>query len=247
MSGHLDRMKVPELRLFLKARNVKNSGINKAELLRMAKLYERQPVLNVLQETLPCQIWESAKDCEWNDVSSFSLSIPSAFTITSISSYLSSLHVSLAVGDEEDVGTQKPVIKGRQMHQSEKLTLAEWGHLNDRTLLFRGNCEASLKKQMCRYPRVALSASGAIAQAECTCEAAADGRCCHVAVLLYLIEDMSFKIKPRIRATSTSTTLYWGRGRVVGNDPKPIYTPQYPKRHKTGIFKSSKVSYKCHF
>jgi hypothetical protein len=243
MSGQdLDRMKVPELRQYLKARNVKNSGINKAELLRMAKLYEQHPVLDLHQEseeTQLCQIWDSAKDCQWNDVSSFSLSIPSTFTIVSITSYLSSLHVSLAVGDEdedeeEDAGTQKPVIKGRQMYQSEKLTLAEYSSLNDGTLLFRGNCEASLKKQMCRYPRIAIAASGAVAQAECTCEAAADGRCCHVAVLLYLIEDMSFAIKPRIRATSTSTTQYWGRGRVVGNDPKPIYTPQYPKRLKTG-------------
>jgi hypothetical protein len=241
----LEKMKVIELKEFLKSRNVKNSG-NKFELLRMARLYVNHPVINLDQGTgVPCQIWESAT--EWKDVSTFSLSIPSAFSIASINAYLSCLLVSLSArakeGEEEvddeneddtEAGTRKPVVKGRQMYQSEKLTLAEWACLDNGTFLFRGNCEASLKKQMCRYPRVSVSASGGIEHAECTCEAAEDGRCCHVAALLYLVEDLSFGVRPRIRATSTSTTQYWGRGRVLGNDPKPIYTHQYSKRRKTG-------------
>jgi hypothetical protein len=146
----------------------------------------------------------------------------------SIVSYLATISVSLvaaADSDDEvmDAGTQKPVAKGRKMYRSEKLTHCEFSVTASGDLLLRANCEASMKKQLCRHPQVAIHKLGHVEKAQCDCEASADGRCCHVAVLLYLAEDLSFGTTPKISTACTSRPQAWGRGATRNKDPQPVY------------------------
>jgi hypothetical protein len=75
-----------------------------------------------------------------------------------IVSYLSSITISLLAAVESDdetadAGTMKPVAKGRKMYRSEKISLCEVAVTSSGALLFRSNCEASLRKQLCRHPQ----------------------------------------------------------------------------------------------
>ena len=131
-----------------------------------------------------------------------------------------------------DSGTQKPGVKGRRMYQSFKLQMAEFGMNTRKDLIFRANCDASLKKQELRYPRVVISPQGAILEATCVCPANADGRCAHVATLLYLIEDVSYKNTPKLLLPSTSVPQYWGKGKTRDNNPKLHMKPSILKSGK---------------
>ena len=210
----LEKLSVAQLKEFLRPRGVRLGG-NQAELLQLARLYFSYPTLKP-SSSLPIDERGASEindqDSPFNDPSltwqmvTKELKIPSQFSIEKITDYLRNNEVSLLCfpsagndSDEDDVqaGTQKPVVKGRKMYLSERLTHAEFAETGSH-LYIRGNCEASMRKAV-RYPGVALIASsGTVAFGECTCEAKEDGRCCHVACLLYLAEDVSLKQEPKI-------------------------------------------------
>jgi hypothetical protein len=163
--------------------------------------------------------------------------IPTGFAIDKIVSYLTSVSVSLSLSrgdssDDEcaDAGTKKPAVKGRRMYNSEKLGMCEAAIKSDGSLVFRANCDASLRRQLCRYPQVIIDANGNICGAQCTCEASSDGRCCHVAALLYLAEDLSLGVQPKVRTATTSTQQSWGKGKMTGKEPLPVYASRYGKK-----------------
>jgi hypothetical protein len=149
----------------------------------------------------------------------------------SIVSYLSSFTVFLSAAAESDdetadAGTKKPVAKGRKMYRSEKISLCEVSDTPTETgtLLFRANVEASMRKQLCRHPQVVLHKMGHVESAQCDCEASSDGRCSHVACLLYLIEDLSFGASPKISVACTSKAQAWGKGAARKRDPQPVHS-----------------------
>jgi hypothetical protein len=111
------------------------------------------------------------------------------------------------------------------MYMSEKLTHVEFAADRQKTL-FRGNCEASLQKS-CRYPAVALDQDGRISAGQCNCEANRDGRCSHIACLLFLVEDISVGQVPKIKKACTSKPQAWGRGSHRQLDPGPIAKNRY--------------------
>ena len=128
-----------------------------------------------------------------------------------ITSHLSSIEVSLLFPDggafSVDAGTAKPVVKGRQMYVSQRLTLVEYASTSTH-LYFRANCDASMRDRVL-YPGVALTNEGEVDYARCSCEARADQRCAHVACLLYLMEDLALKQEPKISRPSTSPEIYF--------------------------------------
>ena len=90
------------------------------------------------------------------------IKIPRQFSIETITDYLRNIEVQLVCGpgndsDSEDIraGTKKPLVKGRQMYLSERLTLAEFAETPTH-LYFRGNCEASMRKVMDMLPKKEL-------------------------------------------------------------------------------------------
>jgi hypothetical protein len=167
----------------------------------------------------------------WQEVTHDSkIRLPRGFTIERVTTYLSSFAVTLDGGggerDDEglelvEAGTEKPIVKGRRMYASERLTLVEFAS-GSSTSFFRSNCEASLRKEN-RYPAVAIDAAGVVIQCKCTCAAAADQRCCHIACLLFLVEDLSLSQPPKIQMACTSKPQSWGRGSLRQLDPGPIY------------------------
>ena len=190
-NDELEGFKKHELQAFLKERGVGQTGNkDKGVLLSLAKLYANIPVVISDPEV-------SFKDSSslpfdsvivWQDAATEKAPIPFGFNMETITSYLSVLSTTLAGHDEDDeevdVGTHKPAVKGRQMYQSQKLQMAEFGiPIPTTNLVFRANCTASLKKQEIRYPRVVISQQGHILKASCVCPAKADCRCAHVATL----------------------------------------------------------------
>ena len=95
--------------------------------------------------------------------------------------------------------------------------MAEFG-IAGTDLFFCANCSASLKTKETRYPSVRISHEGAIAilEGSCVCPAQADGRFAHVATLLYLVEDLSFKNVPKLPQPTTDVLQYWGKGKKRG-------------------------------
>jgi hypothetical protein len=161
-------MTVSELKAFLQARQKKTTG-NKASLVRLALLYENDPVVqppqaspppkeNVFLDTSPQ--WHQVSSS--NSQSAFKLPL---LEITTIASYLtkmtmpveSSMNTRFSPGhhsfeqedlDEEvECGTRKPVVKGRQLYLSEKIFFLEEAS-GSRGTLFRANVEASMKKKI---------------------------------------------------------------------------------------------------
>ena len=198
-----------ELQEYLRLRGKPVSG-SKSELLQRVLLFRDAPVHDHGNHDSPDDVHDifSSVSHQWRDVTStLSSEIPSQFSITIITDFLSSFLASNASiyrddsEDEEDIavdiGTKKPVVKGRLMYLSEKVHLAQFTK-SGTNLLFRAHVEASMKKSLTRYPQLALDTAGRILDAKCTCVQSADKRCCHIAVFLYLVEDLSFGIKPRI-------------------------------------------------
>ncbi len=67
----------------------------------------------------------------------------------------------------------------------------------------------------------------------CTCEQSSDGKCSHIAALLYLIEDVSIGRQPLIEFPSTSKAQQWGKGKTVGKKPKPLHVDDYQQHRPT--------------
>ena len=171
----------------------------------------------------------------WQELTTTSkLPIPSGFSVMEIAQYLTDIQVSLLYGEDEEVvgaGTAKPAVKGRQMYLSQHLTKVDYA-ASPSHLYFRGNCQASMKK-LARYPGVAIKAdTGNINFAQCTCVARADQRCCHVACLLYLVEDLSLKQELKISLPCTSQPQAWGKGSTRELNPTPVSAKNYSKKRE---------------
>jgi hypothetical protein len=183
------KLTVQQLKEFLKARGVRSSG-KKCELVKLATLYAKSPVLRAKESQPGRSDIFANSELVWQEVTHHSqVSVPSAFSIDVLTTYLATVPVSLVMpqseegaggvdtndmvgGTEEvemDAGTDKPSVKGRRMYVSEKLTLVEAAN-SGTDLLFRSNCEASMKKS-CRYPAVAISQDGSVAMGQCNCPA----------------------------------------------------------------------------
>jgi hypothetical protein len=81
-----------------------------------------------------------------------------------------------------------------------------------------------------RNPCVALNiGNGQVQISSCTCPQQVDGRCAHVAALLYLIEDLSLDVLPIISVPCTSREQKWGRGLTSAKKPKRLQLADYSK------------------
>ena len=97
------------------------------------------------------------------------------------------------------------------MYLSERMSLAEFAYSDGNgMLLLRGNCAASYKGEM-HYPKVAISGDGVILGGHCTCKARADSRCTHIATLLYLAEDLSLGMPPKVPGKSLFLDRYYAK------------------------------------
>ena len=233
-----------DLQCFLQLRNKATSG-NKPELFQRVLLYR-----NLTVDKQPGEYRQNAAEDvdifldsvrSWNSISSCSQAdIPIKFTISSIVNFLSSFlspdsWILPDDSDDEngvDTGTKKPVVKGRLMYMSEKVHLAQFCSL-DSHLLFRAEVEASMKKSLTRRPHIAISKDGSVSQGKCDCVQAADQRCCHVAVLLYLVEDLALGMPPKIWTPCTSRPKQWGKGAKRAGDPSKLNTNLYKKKLDT--------------
>lgn len=233
---------VLQLRDFLRMRGKSVVG-RKQDLLSRAELFFNEPVRgpdsnnNDPNSLSPSSEWISLDglNLEWKPLSELeSSTVPKDFDISVITKYLCEDVVSFQGTDkfEVDVGTKKPAVKGRQMYLSEKLFYVDFAK-KDAQLYFRGKCEASLKKSEIRRPVVSVNEDGKITNAGCNCVAQADCRCCHVAVLLYMLEDLTLNISPKIRKACTSTQQKWGQGSSRKSNPQPVFCAQYGKKFKT--------------
>ena len=117
----LKRLRVPELRSFLKRRNIRGvSDLKRAELLKLAIMYfdQAMPVVRISDPSDEGWSWDSS-DLDWRNVMGSKVNISPHFSIATIIEYLGTIEVSL-LGDSnedeemDDAGTKKPVVKGRQ-------------------------------------------------------------------------------------------------------------------------------------
>ena len=206
----LQKYKKQALVAFLKSRGLPSTG-NRDKLLNLAKLYASRPeIISDPEITFkPDNSLPHDSVTTWKNVLVEHPAIPSGFTFEVICSYLSVVTTYLLVNNGEerepvDVGTLKPVVKGRQIYLSQRLSMAEFGIDSKDNLVFRANCHASLKQDETRFPRVVIGQTGEILKSSCNCPAHSDGKCTHVAALLYCVKDLSFKNTPKISIPSTS-------------------------------------------
>jgi hypothetical protein len=236
------------LKAFLQARNRKASG-NKAQLLERALLYVDEdevssnltPAEVLLNEKR--KIFEDSK-IQWSNViSPAKIKLPDgfadAFDRNVINTFLTSTTYCFgSTGEEEAVssGTAKPARKGRQLYASNKIQFCEVGN-SDGMILFRCTMAASLKKEF-RYACVAIKKSdGQIIISKCNCPQQADGKCSHVAALLYLVEDISLGADPSMSAACTSTQQTWHTGpkkKSLTKTPDAIHLMKYSKTKYRG-------------
>ena len=73
-----------------------------------------------------------------------------------------------------------------------------------------------------RLPQVALQMDGEVYVTECNCPAANGGQCSHVACMLYMVEEISHDLAPKIDEACTSKKQAWGMGSMRDIDPQPI-------------------------
>jgi hypothetical protein len=232
--------RVVDLKAFLKERGKRCSG-SKEELVRLAIIYKdtEVPRPSTSTSTTSTELSDRFDNpvMQWKDVNSPNqVQIPPGFDINSIMQFFTQVQV-LRIGEDEDededegladVSTAKPTVKGRQMYLSEKIFLLQVSSPTDQeSLIFRGNVQASMKKKDFRYVNIELkSVSGEICGTRCTCLARADGRCAHVACLLYGVEALSLGVEPLISKPGTSKQQSWGRGSSKKVDPAPVYQHQ---------------------
>ena len=74
-----------------------------------------------------------------------------------------------------------------------------------------------------RFPGVAIEVeTGEIYSTKCTCVQRLAGRCKHVACLLYLLEEVSLQMKPKLLQTCTDVACYWNKGAIANKNPGPV-------------------------
>ena len=225
--SNIDSMKVNDLKTFLRQRGKRCTG-NKAELVRLAKLFKSDLLVSSHGVSTSMSVQDLFENCdlEWQDVSSLQQKdVPESFNIEEVNKYLTSGTYEYK-GETIESGTGKPSVKGRHLYASGKVQLAEFT-ISGSSLLLRCTTEASMKSTF-RYPCIAINSSGEVFSSKCTCECA-DGKCSHVAAVLYLVEDVSIGREPVITKPSTSKPQKWGQGTKVAKTPKPLHEARYSK------------------
>ena len=228
---------VSELKAFLRARGKKCSG-SKTELIRLCNLFKDEKVLDSNPSALEKDLVEQRKcfdeqGLDWQDISRSMVKVSGNFSLETINAFLTK-SVLLTGGDNMDVGTQKPARKGRLLYLSEKIQLCQVSSSNE-SIFFRCQMEASMKNKL-RFPCVQLSSSGHIVLTRCDCEQNADGRCSHIACLLYLIEDFSLGVSPRMMTACTSKPMAWGKGSRKMKNPQALHCANYSKKVRSDHF-----------
>ena len=65
--------------------------------------------------------------------------------------------------------------------------------------------------------------SGQVYSSYCSCLQRNTGRCCHVACLLYMLEEVNLDLTAKLFQTTTSIGQKWGGiGATTNKDPGPI-------------------------
>ena len=64
--------------------------------------------------------------------------------------------------------------------------------------------------------------SGNVHSTKCSCLVRLSGQCCHIASVLYMVEEIKFDGKPKLYETPTDRAQYWGRGAKTFRYPRPI-------------------------
>ena len=233
MDQDFSTWKKSQLLEFLRARGKPHSG-SKDHILGLCKLYANHPVIN-LEEPIPkCGLLSSNENSEaWKDFSPNS-KLTVSIDMTDIISYLTTCSVTLECKGEKskiDSGTKKPAKKGQQMYTSRKIQSLQTASIGE-DLYFRCIIGASYNKEF-RYPGVCFNEMGDILDAKCDCKANADGRCCHIAALLFCILDISMGNSPKLDEACTSKPCQWGKGVTVARKPKPVHLESYSKKRKT--------------
>ena len=132
---------------------------------------EQQPLpLNITEESLSEErkVFDDAK-LRWKNVCEEPARVPKGFNIDSIFAYLTMVYVSAndlelrELNENIQVGTKKPTIKGREMYNSDRITLCEFASFG-KSLLFRANVSASYadKKHPARYPCILIKKDGEV-------------------------------------------------------------------------------------
>ena len=228
---------ISELKAFLRTRGKKCSG-NRQELLRLCNLYKNEKVVDLRPSALEEDLNDQRRcfddtNLEWKDVLGSKISVSTSFSIDKINTFLTkSLIMAGSNTINTDAGTLKPAKKGRMLYCSEKVQLCQVSSSMAGYLLFRCQMEASMKNKL-RFTFVQLSKAGDIVLTRCDCEQNADGRCSHVACLLYLIEDLSLHVAPRIMTACTSKPMTWGKGSRKSKNPQALHSTNYSKRVKS--------------
>ncbi|XP_059095825.1 uncharacterized protein LOC131890492 isoform X2 [Tigriopus californicus] len=245
------------LKEFLRDRGLPTTG-KKSDLEVLARLYGNTPLIHPTTPTsargkdnpsLNAEIAgatadgvdaEDDEEClTWVEVTPLCCAIPlsQSFNIECITKYLTQITVDLENGEETDdiqIGTRKPVIKGKRMYVSDCISFVEWRKTVTMDVILRANCEPSMPKASeateMRFPQVTITPSGEVGTCLCSCKASADGRCSHVAALLYLAEDIVLSQMPKMKTACTSQPQTWGKGARRAKNPTPVGTNRYNKK-----------------
>ena len=89
-----------------------------------------------------------------------------------------------------------------------------------------------------RLPFVALDPSGEIYSTDCNCPASRIGKCCHVGCLLYLINDITCDLTPKIDPACTSKKQGWGQGAMRNLNPQPLGETNYGEKRPDNRFQN---------
>jgi hypothetical protein len=156
----LDKMTKVELHDHLKSIGKKCTGKNKADLLRLALVYNKSPESDISQVRFSTKYDEKNLEDErkifvatsnvWSDISRIGDgAIPSGFGHLILNSYLTEIMYKLD-GDAQPIssGTLKPAVKGRHLYLSSKIQMCETFLTAYGLLLFRAMMDASMKKEL---------------------------------------------------------------------------------------------------
>ena len=226
----IDKMTVKQLKNFLKSRGLKSTGL-KNELQRLVRIYKSE----ILPDTSTNDIEESElkrqrmifdSDFSWTKIEKLKKSqIPEEFDYFQIHTFLTQ---QLTNDHENDLGTEKPAEKGRHMYRSNLVNLCEFVFSSRNILLVRGEIQASMERKI-HQSYVGIE-EGVVFSSKCSCKARIDGRCVHVACLLYVLDDVKLGIKPQVGLSCTSLSQEWGKGKPVEKDPKPFHLTNYNQK-----------------
>lgn len=232
-------LNVHELKAFLRQKGARLSG-NKDELLKRARLYADQKDLEVQEKVVLSdeQKYFDSSTLNWK-IPLGRHHVPKQFKLEVLTLYLKQNPMSLhgCLEPETETGTSKPAEKGRNMYYSHKIHLFE-GAEENKVYYFRANVEKSLDRKKFCYPHVSILQNGKISAARCTCVAMASARCCHIAALLFLLEELTHGCDPKLFVPSTSKLQYYGKGSVRASNSQSIGAPgaKYSKKFCPGRF-----------